>query len=82
MKLVPCKHLDYDEATYGETCKIETCAPHFPQVRYWARDDRWTEGGKNPRNVQFCGAGRGRINSIFDCYQQGVQPCYEDKADD
>ena len=78
-KLVPCKHLDYDESKYGDTCKIETCAPEFPHVRYWARNEVWTAGG-SPRNVQFCGKGHGRINAIFDCYEPGCMICYEPEA--
>ena len=69
----PCRHLDYDEAKY-DRCKIETCAPHFPDVRYWARGEEWTDGGF-PRNVQFCKL-RGRINGIFECYN-GELGCYE-----
>ena len=82
-ELRPCKHLDYDGTYMG--CTIETCAPHFPNVRYWLRDERWTNNGPgqppNPAKVQFCGAGRGRLNSIFDCYQEpGPMGCYEPKS--
>lgn len=76
-KLIPCKHLDYDESRYGGMCKIETCAPQYPDVRYWARNEALTNGGENPRNVQFCGQGRGRINAIFDCYEAGYMSCYD-----
>lgn len=76
-KLVPCKHLDYDREKYNHDCEIKTCPPPYEHVRYWARGPVWTEGG-NPRNVQFCGQGRGRINSIFDCYSApGPMRCYE-----
>ncbi len=75
----PCKHLDYDEDKYID-CKIRTCLPHFPDVRYWERGAAWTEGG-NPKNVQFCGAGRGRINGIFQCHN-GEMSCYEPGGDD
>ena len=78
MKLVPCKFLDFTEGKFTD-CQIETCAPHYPEVRYWARGPVWTEGG-NPRNVQFCGQGRGRINGIFQCYN-GEMPCYQPEAE-
>ena len=75
----PCKHLDY--TTKYEDCEIKTCAPHFPNVRYWQRGPQWTDNGPgqppNPGKVQFCGAGRGRINGIFQCYNAGEMPCYE-----
>ena len=48
--LKPCKHLDYDEAKYGDACTLRTCAPHYPDVKYWERGEVWTAGG-NPRNV-------------------------------
>lgn len=70
----PCKHLDYTEGKYTD-CTIETCAPHFPEVRYWKRGEQWTAGGY-PQQVQFCGLGRGRINSVFACYN-GEMSCYE-----
>lgn len=73
-KLIPCKHLDYTEGKF-EDCSIEDCSPWYPHVRYWARGERWTDGG-NPRNVQFCGQGRGRINAIFECYN-GEMACYQ-----
>ena len=37
-KLVPCKHLDYDEKRYSGCGKIETCEPPLENVRYWARN--------------------------------------------
>ena len=76
--MTPCKHLDY--ATHYEDCTVETCTPHFPEVRFWKRGARWTDNGPgqkpNPTNVQFCGQGRGRINGIFQCYN-GEMHCYE-----
>lgn len=78
MKPVACKHLDYTDGKY-EDCEIKTCAPQYPHVRYWKRGERWTDNvtdRPNPQNVQFCGQGRGRINSIFDCYT-GALSCYE-----
>ena len=73
--LVGCRHLDFEEGKYTD-CKIKNCSPHFPEVRYWERGERWTEGDRNPQNVQFCGEGRGRINGIFQCYNPGEMPCY------
>ena len=72
-ELIPCKHLDHDIESYP-SCELKTCAPHFPDVKYWQRNAR-IAGEGNPLNVQFCGQGRGRINSIFDCYD-GSLSCY------
>ena len=81
-KLVPCKHLDYDEENYSGCGAIETLEPPFEHVRYWARKPAFTDGGY-PRNVQFCGAGRGRINGIIDCYESpGPMSCYEPEETD
>lgn len=75
----PCKHLDY--TTEYVDCTIETCAPHFPNVKYWLRGKTWTDvppgWTPNPSKVQFCGQGRGRINGVFQCYQPGDMSCYE-----
>ena len=77
----PCQHLDYTEGKFGPGITLETCAPHFPDVRYWLRGQSWTDNGPgqtpNPAKVQFCGAGRGRINGVFQCYQPGELSCYE-----
>ena len=73
----PCKYLDY-ESDYRD-CKLCTCAPHYPDVRYWRRGEIWThENGEqvNPRDVQFCKK-RGRITGIFQCYNEGEMSCYE-----
>ena len=78
----PRKHLDYEEGKYTD-CEIKTCEPHFPIVRYWRRGESWTEGPMNkgnPQNVQFCGLGRGRINGIFQCYNEGEMSCYETES--
>jgi len=69
MKLVPCKHLDYEPHYDAE---LRTAAPDFPEVRYWHRKAPY-EGA--PVNVQFCKK-RGRINGIFQCYT-GELSCYE-----
>ena len=68
-----CKHLDYDEAKFGEHCILR----ELPDmgVRYWERRrDLLPEGAT--QNVQFCGQGRGRINGITICYY-GEMPCYD-----
>ena len=78
-KPIACKHLDY--STKYEDCTIETLSPHYPEVRYWKRGERWTDGGANPSKVQFCGQGRGRINGIFQCYNKGEMHCYEASTD-
>ena len=74
MKLLPCKYLDHEPGKYAG-CRLRSAAPHYPNVQYWERGEAWTDDGKNPRNVQFCGQGRGRINGIFQCYN-GEMPCY------
>ena len=80
MPKTPCKHLDHS-GKYGPDITLESAAPHFPEVKFWRRGPRWTEnedGSRNPECVQFCGAGRGRINSVFDCYESpGPMGCYE-----
>src|SRR3990167_6442853 len=78
-EVIPCKHLDYTEGRYTD-CEIRTCEPHYPLVRYWHRGEKWTDNGPkctaNLAKVQFCGAGRGRIDGIFQCYN-GEMHCYE-----
>jgi len=70
-KLIPCKHLDYDEDEYD--AELRTCAPDFPDVKYWYRHNVPYDDA--PRKVQFCKL-RGRINGIFACYL-GEMSCYE-----
>ena len=79
MKLIPCKHLDYDEGKYVG-CTIQTCAPHYPDVRYWERGEAWLSGGENPQKLQFCKL-RGRINGVFGCYN-GEMYCYEPEQEE
>lgn len=71
----PCKHLDHDEATYGATCVLHQIKNFSVPVKYWERKN--LPYPEAPRNVQFCGEGRGRINGIFQCYNPGEMPCYE-----
>ena len=75
----PCKHLYYNVENYP-SCTLLTLR-EFPKcvVKYWRRDEVPYEGA--PVNVQFCGAGRGRINGIFQCYQRGEMSCYEPTQD-
>lgn len=69
----PCKHLDYNEANYPSCELVEL--DHFTcPVKHWKRKAPY-EGA--PVNVQFCGQGRGRINGIFQCYNEGEMHCYE-----
>jgi len=67
----PCKHLNY-EADFTN-CKIMNCGPGNPEVRFWRRLKTPYEGAAV--NVQFCKK-RGRVPSIFDCYDGGFS-CYE-----
>jgi hypothetical protein len=71
----PCKHLDHS-STYEQTCILHTIEDG--RVKYWERKIVPYEGA--PVNVQFCGLGRGRINSIFACYNPGEMSCYEPEA--
>jgi hypothetical protein len=77
----PCKHLDYTTKYGPDILLCDLKADGFPEVRFWLRGPRWTDNGPgekpNPSKVQFCGAGRGRINGIFQCYQPGEMYCYE-----
>lgn len=72
MKLIPCKHIDHNPENYP-SCELKT-DDDYPSLKYFKRT-LITEG--DPVNVQFCGKGRGRINSILDCY--GDMHCYEAK---
>ncbi len=75
-ELIPCRHLDYNEEKHPN-CELKTCEPHFPNVKYFEREVLF-EGA--PTKVQFCGKGKGRINSVFECYE-GCMSCYEPKLD-
>jgi hypothetical protein len=72
--VIPCRHLDYTEGKYTG-CEIVEVPGFSCRVRYWKRGPEWTENGKNPEKVQFCGVGRGRINGVFECYN-GELGCY------
>ena len=71
----PCKHLDHSIETYGNSCDLVTIGGLACEVKHWRRRSVPYEGA--PRNVQFCGQGRGRINGIFECYNPGEMPCYD-----
>jgi len=71
MPHIGCKHLDYNENNYP-SCKIVTIKPEG--WKYWERTSTY-EGC--PTKVQFCGAGRGRINEIFACINPGEKHCFE-----
>lgn len=67
----PCKHLDYSVESYGESCDLSTTERYGAPVRFWHR--KHAPPGA-VRCVQFCGQGRGRINSVLACYT-GENPC-------
>ena len=76
----PCKYLDYTPGKYTD-CTIQDLAGFAVPVRFWLRGDTWADrdaegNAANPLKVQFCGAGRGRINGIFQCYNPGEMSCY------
>lgn len=73
-----CKHLDYEDEYID--CKIIELPDGMGQ--YWERGETWTDGGANPKKVQFCGQGRGRINGIFQCINPGEMPCYEPQEEE
>lgn len=80
----PCKHLDFD-SDYTD-CEIVEIPGFSCRVRHWKRGNRWTEpafegADPGPKNVQFCGQGRGRINGIFQCYNKGEMPCYDPESE-
>lgn len=68
-----CKHLDY--TTEFIDCEIVEIGGFSTPVKYWQRNN--PPYPEAPRNVQFCGQGRGRINGIFQCYNEGEMHCYE-----
>lgn len=72
VKMKPCKHLDYDEQYPG--CEIIDLSPDYQNVKYWHRLILPDEA--SPTKVQFCKR-FGRINGIFDCYQDGPFRCHE-----
>ena len=73
----PCKHLDFDVAKYGAAADLVEIEGFSCPVKHWRRKPAFTSYDGAPVNVQFCGQGRGRINGIFQCYNEGEMPCYE-----
>jgi hypothetical protein len=73
----PCKHLDFSVERYGEAAELKELPGFSCPVRYWERKPRFAPDSSYPKNVQFCGQGRGRINGIFQCYNDGEMHCYE-----
>ena len=72
----PCKHLDF--STEYTDCKIVTLpGTSVGDIRCWERGPTWLTYEGAPRFVQFCGAGRGRINDPQACYGDGCLRCYE-----
>ena len=65
----PCKHLDY-EPNYVN-CELRQLDDFKPPVRYWFRPH-----AEQNQKCQFCKK-RGRINSIFACYNEGEMSCKE-----
>ena len=74
MSHIGCKHLDYDIEKYPQ-CKIVTIEPEG--WKYWKRPLYDPTYPEQPTRVQFCGAGRGRINSIFACINPNEMSCFE-----
>jgi hypothetical protein len=68
----PCKHLDHSSDFVD--CKLVEINDLSVPVKYWERLKPPYEGA--PINVQFCGLGKGRINGIFQCYNEGEMGCY------
>lgn len=67
-----CKYLDY--MPHFTQCTLKILNDFNPPVKYWHRD--FVVNDDCPLDVQFCKL-RGRINSIFACYNQGEMSCYE-----
>ena len=61
-----CKYLNHAKGSYNG-CELKSfkglCA-------YWERGEMWTDGGQNPRDVQFCKK-RGRLNYPTACIEGG-----------
>ncbi len=74
MNFKPCKHLDHNAENYP-SCTLNKVSSHQSVIKYFERESPY-DGATT--KVQFCGNGRGRINNVFDCYQQdGPMSCYE-----
>ena len=62
IKFKGCKHLDFSD-NYTNCKKRASVADLYA---YWERGEVWTDGGTNPRDVQFCKK-RGRLNFKSAC---------------
>jgi len=61
-----CKFLNHTKGQYTD-CTLKEYKGAFA---YWERSETWTDGGKNPRDVQFC-TKRGRLNNKTACIEGG-----------
>lgn len=64
-----CKYLDHIKGHYTH-CTLKDC--HNLYV-YWERGEVWTNGGRNPKDVQFCSK-KGRLNYKSACIE-GCAEC-------
>lgn len=76
----PCKHLDHDASHYDDSVVLREATGFSCPVKFFYRLD--VPNPEAPRNVQFCGKGRGRINGVFQCYNPGELSCYEADEDE
>lgn len=65
-----CKYLNHNKGNYRH-CKLVNFHNTFV---YWERGEVWTDGGRNPRDVQFCSK-RGRLNFKTTCIADGGGEC-------
>ena len=68
----PCKHLDHSSEFID--CELVQINDFDIPIKYWERLNVPYDGA--PITVQFCGLGKGRINGIFQCYNEGEMSCY------
>lgn len=64
-----CKYLNHTKDHYTQ-CTLKNCNNLYV---YWERGKVWTDGGRNPRDVQFCNK-RGRLNYKSACIE-GCSEC-------
>lgn len=65
-----CKYLDHTKNKYVD-CKLKNLKNFCV---YWERGETWTDGGRNPKDVQFCSR-RGRLNFKTACISGGGGEC-------
>jgi hypothetical protein len=76
--LVACRNLDYSDRHKAAARLVEIqigSAKGEMTVRFWERRELPYEDA--PRHVQYCGAGRGRICAVFNCYLPDTMACHE-----